>query len=78
MKSVKGGGSTVGSMNRKLLASTDVTNVSLERDYFERLGRYPAGPACQLRASLPCHGCQTSPELAPRRAAFASRTLRKV
>lgn len=44
--SVTGGGGGVGSMNRKLLLNTDMTNVSLESDYFERLGRSQSKPRC--------------------------------
>lgn len=65
-KSVKRGRGRVGSMNKKLFSNTDMTNVSLESDYFESLGRYQSKPHF-VSSMLPlhCHGCQTSPELAP-------------
>ena len=84
-KSVKGRGVPVGSMNKKLLSNTSMTNASLESDYLERLGCHQRKPRF-VSSTLPLqsHGCQTSPELAPNglprvlRSSFASCTLGKV
>lgn len=83
-KSIKGRGDTVGSMNKKL-SNTNMTNVSLESDYFERLGCYQRKPRF-VSSTFPLqgHGCQTSPELAPNgllralKSSFAPCTLGKV
>lgn len=66
MKSVKGGGGTVGSMNKKLLLNTDTTNVSLESDYFERLGRYQSqAHFVSAQPPLTVTAVKASPESAP-------------
>lgn len=66
--SVTGGGGGVGSMNRKLLLNTDMTNVSLESDYFERLGRSQSKPRCvgaQPPHTVTVTAVKASPEPAP-------------
>lgn len=68
MTSVTGGGDTVGSMNEKLLRNTDMTNVSLESDYFERLGRYRSEPrfvGAQPPLTVTVAAVTASPESAP-------------